>query len=98
MKILSPAKINLFLCITGKRPDGYHELISLICCVGLYDTISLAFGFKETSVTCSDPRVPDDETNLAFRAADFFFKTLNKSAGVKISIEKKIFSVQKCSS
>ena len=41
MKILSPAKINLFLQITGKRPDGYHDLFRLMCCIGLYDTVSL---------------------------------------------------------
>lgn len=90
MKILSPAKINLFLGITGKRPDGYHELITLICCIGLYDTISIDFGFQKTSVTCSDPKVPEDETNLAFRAASIFLKALHKPEGVKISIEKKI--------
>lgn len=90
MRILSPAKINLFLEITGKRPDGYHDLVSLMCCVGLYDTVSLTFGVKETSVFCSHPDVPEDETNLAFAAASFFFNTLKINDGVKISIEKKI--------
>jgi 4-diphosphocytidyl-2-C-methyl-D-erythritol kinase len=90
MRILSPAKINLFLQITGKRPDGYHDLVSLMCCVGLYDTISLTFGVKETSVSCRHPEVPVDETNLAVAAASLFFKTLNKNESVKISIEKQI--------
>ena len=90
MRILSPAKINLFLKITGKRPDGYHELVSLMCCVGLYDTVSLTFGVKETSVSCSHPDVPEDETNLAFAAALLFFNTLNINESVTISIEKQI--------
>ncbi len=90
MRILSPAKINLFLKITGKRPDGYHDLVSLMCCVGLYDTVSLTFGVKETSVSCFHPDVPEDETNLAFAAASLFFNTLNINQGVKISIEKQI--------
>jgi len=90
MRILSPAKINLFLKITGKRPDGYHDLVSLMCCVGLYDTVSLTFGVKETSVFCYHPDVPEDETNLAFAAASLFFNTLNVNDGVKISIEKQI--------
>lgn len=90
MRILSPAKINLFLQITGKRPDGYHDLVSLMCCVGLYDTVSLSFGVKETSVSCSHPDVPEDETNLAAAAASLFFNTLNINDGVKISIEKQI--------
>ena len=90
MRILSPAKINLFLQITGKRPDGYHDLVSLMCCVGLFDTVSLTFGVKETSVSCGHPDVPEDETNLAFAAASLFFNTLNINENVKISIEKQI--------
>jgi len=90
MKILSPAKINLFLHITGKRPDGYHDLFSLMCCVELYDTISLKLGTEKISLVCTDPGVPEDETNLAFRAALLFFKTLKKKAGVEIAIEKQI--------
>jgi 4-diphosphocytidyl-2-C-methyl-D-erythritol kinase len=90
MRILSPAKINLFLQITGKRPDGYHDLVSLMYCVGLYDTVSLTFGVKETSVSCCHPDIPEDETNLAFAAASLFLNTLNINQGVKISIEKQI--------
>jgi 4-diphosphocytidyl-2-C-methyl-D-erythritol kinase len=89
MRILSPAKINLFLQITGKRPDGYHDLVSLMYCVGLYDTVSLTFGVKETSVSCCHPDIPEDETNLAFAAASLFLNTLNINQGVKI-IEKQI--------
>ena len=90
MRILSPAKINLFLQITGKRPDGYHDLVSLMCCVGLYDTVSLIVGVKEISVSCRHPEVPEDETNLVAAAAALFFNTLNINDGVKISIEKQI--------
>ena len=90
MKLLSPAKINLFLHITGKRPDGYHDLVTLMCCIGLYDTVFLLLGANKITVTCDDPKVPADETNLAFRAASLFFKTLKKNEGVAITIEKKI--------
>ena len=90
MKILSPAKINLFLQILGKRPDGYHDLISLMCCIGLYDTVSLTFGVKDITVSCDHPVVPENETNVAFSAADLFFKALKKNEGVKISIKKQI--------
>ena len=90
IKTLSPAKINLFLHVTGKRSDGYHELITLMCRVSLFDTISLTFGAKKTTVFCTDSHVPDDETNLAYRAADIFLKSLNKNEGLKIHIDKKI--------
>ncbi len=90
MKILSPAKINLFLQVTGKRPDGYHELFSLMCCVTLFDTIFLQFGTEKIEIESSHPQLPLDETNLAHKAAALFFKTLGAKEGVKITIEKSI--------
>ena len=90
MKILSPAKINLFLQVTGKRPDGYHDLFSLTCCVALYDTITLEFGLKNIEIQSSHSQIPLDETNLAHRAATLFFKTLNVNEGLRIFIEKCI--------
>ena len=90
MNLLSPAKINLFLQITGKRQNRYHDLFTLICCISLYDTVSLSFGAKYTTVSCSDPEVPEDESNLAVRAANLFFRTVHKNEGVKIELEKQI--------
>lgn len=90
MKIHSPAKINLFLKITGKRPDGYHNLITLMCCINVYDTILINFNAKETSVKCADPKVPEDKTNTAYRAASLFLKSLKKPEGVEILINKNI--------
>ncbi|UCD89303.1 MAG: 4-(cytidine 5'-diphospho)-2-C-methyl-D-erythritol kinase [Desulfobacterales bacterium] len=90
MKILSPAKINLFLMITGKRSDGYHDLVSLMCRIQLYDTVSLTFGSENTALSCVHPQVPEDETNLAFKALDIFQKALGNDENVKINIDKKI--------
>jgi len=90
MKIHSPAKINLFLKITGKRPDGYHDLITLMCCIDLYDTISIAFNTKKISVICNNPKIPEDKTNIAHSAATLFLKSLNKQECVEICITKNI--------
>ncbi len=90
MEIISPAKINLFLQVTGKRPDGYHNLITLMCRIGLCDTVTLTFDVKETFVSCNHSDVPDDETNLAFIASKLFFNALKINDGVKIFIDKKI--------
>jgi 4-diphosphocytidyl-2-C-methyl-D-erythritol kinase len=90
MKILSPAKINLFLQVTGKRSDGYHELFSLMCCVDLFDTIFLQFGPQNIRIESSHPQIPLDGTNLAHRAAAVFFKALNVYDGLKIFIDKSI--------
>jgi 4-diphosphocytidyl-2-C-methyl-D-erythritol kinase len=100
MKILSPAKVNLFLRVLGKRPDGYHELLTLMCCIGLYDIISMDFGQEGVAIYCDDANVPSDESNLAHKAATVFFDKIKKNPfkqhrrpgpeGVAISIKKKI--------
>lgn len=91
MELLSPAKINLFLEVTGKRSDGYHDLRSLMCCISLFDKVTLTPGGEEIRVSCDREGIPEDETNLAARAAKLFFEKLGrKKTGVKISIEKNI--------
>ena len=91
MKLLSPAKINLFLEVTGKRGDGYHDLRSLMCGITLFDEISLEPCDGKISVSCDMDGIPEDDTNLAARAAALFFeKAGKKNAGAKISIKKRI--------
>jgi 4-diphosphocytidyl-2-C-methyl-D-erythritol kinase len=95
MRLLSPAKINLFLYVTGKRPDGYHLLWSLMCPVGLCDEIDLSFGKAEITCRCDAPGVPSGPENLAHRAAVLFLETLEKAGkapggAVEITIRKQI--------
>ena len=91
MKILSPAKINLFLHVRGKRPDGYHELFSLMCCITLFDEISLQIGTGDSiQIQCSHPGVPSDATNLAHRAASLFRQKLESAQGIDIRLTKNI--------
>ncbi len=90
MEVSSPAKINLFLQVIGKRPDGYHDLRTLMCCIGLYDTIRLRFDEKTISLDCTHPDVPRDRTNLAWRAAKLFFECHQTGSGVYIAIDKTI--------
>lgn len=90
LRVQSPAKINLFLHVTGKRPDGYHDLYSLMCPVTLFDTLALTFGNPGVRLTCDHPGVPSDENNLASRAAALFLDRLHSDEGVHISLEKRI--------
>jgi len=93
MKIFSPAKINLFLHVRGKRPDGYHELFSLMCRINLFDEILLQIGDIHeggVEISCSHPRIPADATNLAHRAATLFQSQLHSAQGVKIHLKKHI--------
>jgi 4-diphosphocytidyl-2-C-methyl-D-erythritol kinase len=91
MKILSPAKINLFLHVRGKRLDGYHELFSLICRINLFDEISLQLSEGNgVEISCAHPKVPIDSNNLACRAANLFQCELNSKHSVKIHLKKNI--------
>jgi len=90
IELWSPAKINLFLKVTGKRPDGYHNLVSFMCCIGLYDRVALRMGVTSVSVACSFPDVPEDSTNIAARAAELFYARYGSTDRVSIEIEKRI--------
>lgn len=68
MQIRSHAKINWSLRITGKRADGYHDLETLFQQISLCDVLTIEEA-REFSLTCSDPTIPTDESNLALRAA-----------------------------
>jgi 4-diphosphocytidyl-2-C-methyl-D-erythritol kinase len=90
LTIKSPAKINLFLKVLRRREDGYHDIVSVMCLVGLFDHITLSFDTPTITVQCSEPRVPEDSANLAYRAADLFMKKCGISDGVEITIDKVI--------
>ncbi|MFZ0244022.1 MAG: 4-(cytidine 5'-diphospho)-2-C-methyl-D-erythritol kinase [Desulfobacterales bacterium] len=95
IRISAPAKINLFLQVTGRRPDGYHDLSTLMCPLELADLVRLDPGGTRVQVICSDPAVPADDTNTAYRAADIFFGNLARRRrrhldGVTITIDKRI--------
>jgi len=89
-EFISPAKINLFLRVVGKQPDGYHQLISLMCPVSLHDRICIQFHAKQMQITCTDPQVPENRNNLAFKAAEQFFQATSYDDCVNIAIEKRI--------
>jgi 4-diphosphocytidyl-2-C-methyl-D-erythritol kinase len=88
--IPSPAKINLFLKVMKRRPDGYHEIVSLMSPVSLFDTVFMAFDQSTTSVECTHPMVPQGEGNLAYRAASLFFEAVSIDDGVAVFIDKKV--------
>ena len=83
------AKINLTLDVTGRRADGYHTVEMVMQSVGLHDDVTLrpADGI---SLTCSRPDLPTDSSNLAFRAAELFFRETGAAGGCAIHIEKRI--------
>ncbi|MBM9529932.1 4-(cytidine 5'-diphospho)-2-C-methyl-D-erythritol kinase [Desulfoprunum benzoelyticum] len=91
--LLAPAKINLFLHVRRKRADGYHDLETWMQKLDFGDTIELCLR-KDGLVRldCSDPSLPADRSNLAWKAADAFFfaSRRGKGCGVDIRIGKRI--------
>lgn len=88
--ISAPAKVNLTLDIKGKRPDGYHELETVMHQINLLDIITIEKQETGIEVVTSSELVIDDETNLAYRAAALILEKYNCQAGVKINIQKNI--------
>lgn len=86
----SPCKVNLLLNILGKRPDGFHELESVFHPVNLCDRLMFQRTGQGLELTCSDPQLPTDATNLVHRAATAFLKATAITTGVRIHLEKKI--------
>ena len=89
LQIKCSAKINLALSIVGKRPDGYHELDMLMQSVSLYDYVMLQPS-SQISISCNFKYIPTDERNIAYRAAQVFFKALGSKDGVDIVLKKRI--------
>jgi len=91
MQLRAPAKINLSLSILGKRPDGFHEIESLIVALTLADTLTLeASADCGVAFSCSDASLPCDDSNLVVRAARRFFETAGLTPAVRIHLEKAI--------
>ena len=91
VKLLSPAKVNLFLRILGKRPDGYHELQSVLQPVSLFDEISLSVEPGEGSGLLSSGReMPSGKDNLAVAASRLYLERAGIRKRVSIGIKKNI--------
>jgi 4-diphosphocytidyl-2-C-methyl-D-erythritol kinase len=89
LSLTSPAKTNLFLKITGKRPDGFHNLASLFQTIDLSDTLQFALANKDT-LTCNDPQVPTGSENLILKAAELFRNKTGLKFGLKVELTKRI--------
>jgi 4-diphosphocytidyl-2-C-methyl-D-erythritol kinase len=86
----APAKINLFLAVTGRRADGFHDILSVAAQLAWGDTISVEMGGTSFSVECDDPEIPTDGSNLVIRAARAFAEATGWLGGARFSISKRI--------
>ena len=91
MRFLAPAKVNLSLRVLGRRPDGFHELDSLMVRVSVFDALEIertSSGGLEFS--CDAPDVPVDDSNLVVGAARLFCRTTGAAPDLKIHLQKTI--------
>ncbi len=94
--IFSPAKINLFLAVTGRRPDGYHDLVSVVAPLTFGDELTAEIGSRRPeaggpfSLECDDSAVPRDGTNLILRAAAAFAGATGWDRPVAFRLTKRI--------
>lgn len=89
IKVPSPAKLNLFLHIVGRRDNGYHELQSIFQLIDLYDWISFEV-IEEDQIQIEGLAEVKLEQNLIYRAAQYLRPHAKTPCGLKISVEKNI--------
>ncbi len=89
LKLPSFAKVNLHLRVLGKREDGYHEVFTVFQTVSLFDEIALEPA-ESLTLTCDDPTIPVDASNLIIHAAKALRERVGGSAGARMHLTKKI--------
>ncbi|HGJ66802.1 TPA: 4-(cytidine 5'-diphospho)-2-C-methyl-D-erythritol kinase, partial [bacterium] len=83
IKLRANAKINLFLDVLDKRSDGYHNIETIFQSIDLHDVLTIQKS-ESINITCNNPKVPLDSTNLVYKAVDILLKDSKKDFGVNI--------------
>jgi len=86
---LAHAKINLGLYVVARRPDGYHDIETVFCRIGIADGITFSAS-PDIHVTSSSPDAPSDASNICHKAATLVRDRLRINQGVHIHIEKQV--------
>ena len=94
IKVKTPAKINLTLEIVGKRPDGFHDIKSIMQMINLYDYLTFDSEDSEEltiSLDGNNPKIPYNEKNIVYKAIKLYFEKANVSPKkINVYLEKHI--------
>lgn len=97
VEFLAPAKVNLHLEVLKRRPDGYHEIESVLQAIGIHDRVRVALdGARRGGAPSLEMLVrpadaaPDDQTNLCWAAAELFCDRYGVSGEIQIELDKQI--------
>ncbi len=89
--VWAPAKINLFLEVLARRPDGFHEIATLMVAVSLYDTLECIPAPGETlELTCDNDALSVGSDNLILRAASALRRQTGMACGARMKLSKRI--------
>jgi 4-diphosphocytidyl-2-C-methyl-D-erythritol kinase len=91
LRLPSFAKVNCYLRVLGKRPDGYHEIRTVLQTVSLHDDLDFSLRDDEQIVfQCDSPDIPLDKTNLVLRSAEILKSRAREFRGVNLDLTKRI--------
>jgi 4-diphosphocytidyl-2-C-methyl-D-erythritol kinase len=90
LRLNAYAKINLTLDVLGDRPDGYHDIETVLHTVELHDTIILRENGDGITLRCASPAVPAETQNIVHRAAHLLRETFQIPRGIEIELTKRI--------
>ncbi|MBI5690897.1 MAG: 4-(cytidine 5'-diphospho)-2-C-methyl-D-erythritol kinase [Verrucomicrobia bacterium] len=87
--VFAPAKLNLYLAVTGRRADGFHDLVSVVAPLDFGDRLR-AEAAAGLALRCDDDTVPTGGDNLVVKAAQAFARKTGWPGGVRFTLEKRI--------
>ncbi len=92
IRVLAPAKLNLSLLVAGKRPDGFHELETIMAKINFFDELLIEPGTKAgIELVCQGPRwAPQGRDNLIYTACEQLLQVVGRKADIKVTLNKRI--------
>jgi len=90
VRLLCPAKVNLYLKVLGRRPEGYHDLVTVMQPLSLADELTVTRAASGVILECDHPQLPLDESNLVRRAALSFEEETGLKVKAHITLRKQI--------
>ena len=90
IRLRAPAKLNLYLRVLGRQPDGYHEIETLFERIDLADELTFEPAPERITLTCSDPSLSCGDDNLILQAARQLAHASGQRLGARIHLEKRI--------
>ena len=90
LRLRAHAKVNLGLKVLGRRPDGYHEIRTVLMSTTLHDTLELEVGGDGFHLEVDDPSLPGGPSNLVWRAVELLSPPLGPGRGLRLRLQKRV--------